>query len=210
MSYFLISVIVIYMDFSNKGAMRAPSRLGRTVTTAIGMATVAFSGAATAGADPEPAEVVPNPYPDIRYYDQLDPANFVAPGGVWFLSPTGQNCGIWGWGDFGCAGDIPGAPAGVHHIGWLNGDRAMHYDWTVAARFPATQAQQPLPARSRITHEGTTCAVTPDSRTYCERGPIRFVIEPTRTWLSAPWMDRSWTTLGPASCAPPGGGPCWK
>ncbi len=86
----------------------------------------------------------------------------------------------------------------------------MHYDWSVAARFPATQAQQPLPPRSLIRHEGTSCAATPDGRTYCERGPLRFVIEPTRTWLSAPWMDRSWVTLGPASCSPPDtGGPCW-
>jgi len=61
-----------------------------------------------------------------------------------------------------------------------------------------------------ITHEGTTCAATPDGRTYCERGPLRFVIEPTKTWLSAPWMDLSWMQLGPASCAPPGGGPCYS
>jgi hypothetical protein len=68
----------------------------------------------------------------------------------------------------------------------------VHYDWAVAARFPASQAQLPLPPRSKITHEGTTCAVTPDGRTYCERGAMRFVIEPTKTWLSAPWMDLSW------------------
>jgi hypothetical protein len=66
------------------------------------------------------------------------------------------------------------------------------YDWAVAARFPASQAQLPLPPRSKITHEGTTCAVTPDGRTYCERGAMRFVIEPTKTWLSAPWTDLSW------------------
>ena len=34
--------------------------------------------------------------------------------------------------------------------------------------------------------------MTPDGRTYCERGAMRFVIEPTKTWLSAPWMDLSW------------------
>ncbi len=43
-----------------------------------------------------------------------------------------------------------------------------------------------------------------------QRGPLRFVIEPTRTWLSAPWMDLSWMELGPASCSPPGGGPCYS
>ncbi|WP_228845220.1 hypothetical protein, partial [Mycobacteroides abscessus] len=134
---------------------------------------VALGGAATAHTDPPPADATVNPYPDIRYYDQLDAGSFVQPGGVWFTASTGQNCGIWGLGSFGCAGDIPGAPPGVSHIGWIDGDRAVHYDWSVAARFPAAQGQQPLPPRSKVTHEGTTCAATPDGRTYCERGPLR-------------------------------------
>ncbi|AKP57204.1 Uncharacterised protein [Mycobacteroides abscessus subsp. bolletii] len=171
---------------------------------------VALGGAATAHTDPPPADATVNPYPDIRYYDQLDAGSFVQPGGVWFTASTGQNCGIWGLGSFGCAGDIPGAPPGVSHIGWIDGDRAVHYDWSVAVRFPAAQGQQPLPPRSKVTHEGTTCAATPDGRTYCERGPLRFVIEPTKTWLSASWTDQSWRELGPASCSPPGGGPCYS
>lgn len=181
-----------------------------SVLAAVGSVMMAFGGAVPAHADPAPPQAAPDPFPDIKYYDELDANNFVQPGGVWFVAPTGQSCGIWGLGSFGCAGDIPGAPPGVSHIGWIDGDRAVHYDWSVAARFPATQAQQPLPPRSKITHEGTTCAVTPDGRTYCERGPMRFVIEPTKTWLSAPWTDLSWTQLGPASCAPPGGGPCYS
>jgi hypothetical protein len=178
--------------------------------TAVTAVLLALNGSATARADPAPPEAAPNPFPDIRYYDEVDANSFALPGGVWFISPTGENCGIWGLGSFGCAGDLPGAPPGTDHIGWIDGDRAVHYDWSVAARFPATQAQQPLPPRSKITHEGTTCAATPDGRTYCERGPLRFVIEPTKTWLSAPWMDLSWMQLGTASCAPPGGGPCYN
>lgn len=174
---------------------------------AVSALMLALNISATAQADPATPPTAPDPFPDIRYYDALDASRFVLPGGVWFVAPTGQNCGIWGLGSFGCAGDIPG---GVNHIGWIDGDRAVHYDWSVAARFPATQAQQPLPARSKITHEGTTCAATPDGRTYCERGPLRFVIEPAKTWLSAPWMDLSWVELGPASCSPPGGGPCYS
>jgi len=151
---------------------------------------------ATAHADPP----TPDPYPDLTYFEQLDASAFVVPNndGVWFISPTGQNCGIWGWGSFGCAGNIPGAPPGTTHIGWIDGDRAVHYDWSVGVRFPGTRAQQPLPPHSFIEWQGTTCAVTRDNRTYCERGPLRFVIEPTKTWLSAPWMDLSWMTLGPA------------
>ncbi|WP_423212770.1 hypothetical protein [Mycobacterium talmoniae] len=179
--------------------------------TVVGVGILALSSAAAAQADPDPAGAGPNPYPDIRFYDDVDAGSYALPGGVWFVSPTGQNCGIWRRGSFGCAGDIPGAPPGVSHLGWIDGDRAMHYDWTVAARFPNTQAERPLPAHSRITHEGTTCAATVDNRTYCERGPLRFVIEPTKTWLSAPWTDQSWVTLGPAACNPPDtGGPCYS
>jgi hypothetical protein len=177
---------------------------------AVTVVLLALAGSVPARADPAPPEAAPNPFPDIRYYDEVDTNGFALPGGVWFISPTGQNCGIWGLGSFGCAGDFAGAPPGTDHIGWIDGDRAVHYDWSVAVRFPATQAQQPLPPRSKITYEGTTCAATPDGRTYCERGPLRFVIEPTKTWLSAPWMDLSWMQLGPASCAPPGGGPCYS
>jgi hypothetical protein len=177
---------------------------------AIGAIALAVANNATAAADPQPPDVGPNPYPDIRYYDNVDPDSFALPGGVWFIGPTGQNCGIWGLGSFGCAGDIPGAPPGTQHIGWIDGDRAVHYDWSMASRFPATQAVRPLPPRSTITHEGTTCASTPDGRTYCERGPLRFVLESNRTWLSPPWIDLSWVQLGPASCSPPQGGPCYR
>nr|WP_207552852.1 hypothetical protein [Mycolicibacterium fortuitum] len=182
-------------------------RLRRAVAAVAG-AMCALGTVAIAHAEPGSPEV--NPWPDVRYYPEVASGEFVQPGGVWFTAATGQNCGIWGWGDFGCTGAIPGAPANVTHIGWINGDRAVHYDWSVAVRFPGTRAQRPLPPRSKITHEGTTCAVTPDGRTYCERGSMRFIMEPTKTWLSAPWTDQSWRILGPASCAPPSGGPCYS
>ncbi|BCO60207.1 hypothetical protein MINTM008_01590 [Mycobacterium intracellulare] len=186
-----------------KGVLRA------LVTASSGL--LAVSGAHGADADPVPPDSAgPNPYPDVRYYDELNAGDFASPGGVWFISPTGQNCGIWRRGSFGCAGPIPGAPPGVDHIGWIEGDRAVHYDWSMAVRFPGNQADKPLPPHSRITHEGTTCAATGDNRTYCERGAMRFVIEPTKTWLSAPWEDMSWVQLGPSACNPPGGGPCYS
>lgn len=182
----------------------------KLVLAIAGAITAALATAGPALAEPEESVPQAEPWPNIRYYDRLDPNAFVLPGGIWFRAPTGQSCGIWGLGNFGCAGPIPGAPAGTTHIGWIDGDRAVHYDWSMAVRFPPTQAQQPLPPRSSITHQGTTCAVTPDNFTYCERGPLRFLIEPTRTWLSPPWMDLSWMVLGPASCSPPGGGPCYS
>lgn len=194
------------------------NRCNIAVLSVIYVAMMLTGGTATSQADPAspppdpPAAAGPadspaadpdaNPWPDIRYYDRLDANDFALPGGVWFLSPTGLTCGIWGRGNFGCSGQIPGAPADVTHIGWINGDRDVHYDWSMAVRFPATQAQQPLPPRSFITHEGTTCAATPDSRIYCERGPLKLSVEPTRTWLSAPWTDLSWQVLGPTTSAP--------
>ena len=180
----------------------------RGAVSAAAAVVAALVAATPASAQPEADP--PNPFPDIRYYEQADAGQFIQPGGVWFLAPTGQNCGIWGLGSFGCTGVIPGAPAGTQHIGWVDGDRAVHYDWTMAVRFPPTRAQRVLEPRTKLTHEGTTCAVTPDGHTYCERGPLQFVIEPTRTWLSAPWIDLSWVQLGPASCSPPGGGPCYS
>ncbi|WP_234807676.1 hypothetical protein [Mycolicibacterium bacteremicum] len=172
---------------------------------------VAPSSGFTASAEP-PAPAAASPWPDIKYYDRVDALPFAVPGGVWFTTPNGQNCGIWRRGSFGCTGFIPGAPQGTRHIGWIDGDRAVHYDWTVGIRFPNSQAQLPLRPYSVIAHEGTTCAITPLSGTYCERGPMRFLIEPTRTWLSAPWIDLSWVQLGPASCSPPDtpGAPCYS
>ncbi|BBZ36321.1 hypothetical protein MCNF_49260 [Mycolicibacterium confluentis] len=114
----------------------------------------------------------------IRYYERVDAGAYALPGGVWFIAPTGQNCAIWGLGSFGCAGVIPGAPAGTTHIGWVDGDRAVHYDWSIAVRFPANQAQRVLPRRSSITHKRTTCAATPEGRTYCQRGPPGFCSNP--------------------------------
>lgn len=136
-----------------------------------------------------------SPFPEIEHitawYDHLEPDGFVLPGhsGVWFLTPTGLNCGIWDWGSFGCAGDIPGTPPGDNHIAWFNGNRAVHHGWTAAIQFPAGQAVRTLPPRSYLTYESTTCATMPDGNTYCEHGANRFLITPQGTWFKA-WNDR--------------------
>lgn len=142
----------------------------------------------TAAADPPP-----EPWPTIRFYDRLDPGVLSRPGidGVWFTAPTGQNCGIWGRGSFACRGLIPGAPPGTEAVGWVTGDRAMHYDWTVPFRMPATVAAATLPPRTSVEHQGTTCAVTAGGETYCERGPLKLLIGADGTWLTPPWMDLS-------------------
>ena len=125
-------------------------------------------------------------YPDIDYYTQVDDSEFVVADqpGIWMLSPSGMTCGIWNEGDFGCLGEFSGAPPGTQRIGWFSGDRLVHYDWSVGIRWPAGKALHTLPPLSRVTYRGTTCATTADSSFYCERGPFRFFVTPSGTWLN--------------------------
>lgn len=159
--------------------------------SAIGLALCA-----TAWGNAEPSgDASASPYPEMdhitAYYTQLKPEEFFIPDhpGVWFLSPSGLNCGIWGWGSFGCTGDIPGAPPGDNHIAWFNGNRAVHHGWTAAIQFPGGQAERTLPPHSYVTTDSTTCATTTDGSTYCARGEFKFFVTPTGTWFKG-WDDR--------------------
>jgi hypothetical protein len=149
------------------------------------VATVMTGLGPPAHAEPDSGDARPNPYPELQYFTEIDSAPYVLDNsGVWFVTAQGLNCGIWWRGSFGCTGDIPGAPAGVHQIGWITGDTRVHYDWTMAIRFPPAQGSLSIPPLNYITSEGTTCATTLDGSTYCERGPFRFLITPTHTWLN--------------------------
>ncbi|ORA11284.1 hypothetical protein BST14_18955 [Mycobacterium arosiense ATCC BAA-1401 = DSM 45069] len=180
--------------------MRAHSRLLGAIGSAIGLTL----GAVIPGhADPEAPGG--SPFPEMSdittWYTEQEPDQFFISGDrpvvgdttgehyVWFLTPSGLNCGIWFWGSFGCTGDIPGAPGGDNHIAWFNGNRAVHHGWTAAAQFPAGQAQRTLPPRSFVTYNSTTCAITPEGNTYCGHGEFKFLITPAGTWLKA-WDDR--------------------
>lgn len=159
---------------------------GRGLLAVIGVVAVAMTGlTAPAQADPAAGDARPDPYPELRYFTEIDSAPYsLGDSGVWFVTAQGLNCGIWWRGSFGCTGDIPGAPAGTHQIGWITGDARVHYDWTMAIRFPPSQGSLTIPPLNYITSEGTTCATTLDGSTYCERGPFRFVITATHTWLN--------------------------
>ncbi len=143
-----------------------------------------------AHADPGDEPIASNPYPKdslvLAAYTRLDPVTYFLPGlyGVYFLSPSGLNCGIWLRGSFGCAGPLPGAPAGTDHIGWFNGDTQVHDDWAIAIGFPNTQAQQVLPPHSYLNWNETTCVTMADSSTYCYRGMFRFLVTPDATYLN--------------------------
>lgn len=168
-----------------------PSRTVLAAVSAVAVWVVAVWAVAVSAAPVAAAAPDEGPWPDIRYFDRVDSTAFAVPGadGRWFIAATGQNCGIWGPGSVACAGDIPGAPPGTRALGWVAGDRSMHYDHTVAVRMPATRARVGLAPRTVIEHNGTTCAVTAETGTYCERGPLRFLLTPAGSWLTPPWMD---------------------
>jgi len=168
--------------------------------SAVALLIVGVAGTTIAGpdrpahADPAAGDARPSPYPDLRYFTEIDAAPYAQsdpPGaslpdqpGYWFTTAQGLSCGIWFRGSFGCAGDIPGAPAGVHQIGWITGDTRVHYDWTLAIRFPQPHGTLTIPPLTFIQTEGTSCATTVDGSTYCERGPWRLLITATQTWLN--------------------------
>lgn len=160
----------------------------RRLATLASVIGFAFAFPVVCRAEPPPAP--PDPYPStdliLNLYRKVNPEEYFIPGmyGIFFLSPTGLNCGIWLKGSFGCAGLIPGAPPGANHIGWFNGEPRVHYDWPAAIQFPNVQAAQVLPPRSYVNWNESTCVTMADSSTYCKRGEFQFFITANGTWLS--------------------------
>ncbi len=183
--------------------MSAMTTMGRRLASIAGAVGLMLVTALPAQAEPPPS-----PFPDLddvtAWYVEQDPAAFFLPDrpGVWFLTPTGLNCGIWVWGSFGCTGAIPGTPPGDNHIAWYNGNRAVHHGWTAAIQFPAGRAARTLEPRSFVTFESTTCAVTPEGNTFCGHGANTFYITGAGTWFKA-WNDRrSQVCNAYGSCVP--------
>lgn len=173
--------------------MRWPTKVHRWLLPVL--VVVLLAGTPPIGNADTLSDPPPSPYPDhaliLTSYDHLEPNEFftASGAGVWFLSPLGLNCGIWDRGSFGCTGDIRGAPPGTSHIGWVNGNIVTRYDAhdpLLRFQFPSARGERTLPPRSYITYNGTTCATMADTSTYCARGPFRFFITPTQTWLSPP------------------------
>ena len=162
----------------------------RWLVAAMSTIGLVLAGTSQVHADPINTPIAPNPYPKdnvvLTSYTRLDPADYFLPGlyGVYFLSPTGLNCGIWLRGSFGCSGLLPGAPLGTDHIGWFNGDTNVHHDLAIAIGFPNAHAQQILPPHSYLNWNETTCATTGDGSTYCYRGMFRFFVTPNGTYLN--------------------------
>lgn len=186
---------------------------------AVGSAVGLMFGTAVPGRTEPAGDSAASPFPEVAHitawYNQLQPEEFFTSDHqplvgdttgqqyVWFLSPSGLNCGIWFWGSFGCAGDIPGAPPRENHIAWYNGNRAVHHGWTAAIQFPPGQAQRTLPPRSYVTYNSTTCAVTPEGSTYCGHGEFKFLVTQTETWFKG-WDDRRSYVCNAYGSCPPG------
>ena len=168
---------------------------------------VSIAGAVEGRAE-EPKDATPDPFPSsasiAAWYTPMPVEEFfAATPGVWFNSPSGLTCGIWALGNFGCTGDIPGAPPGDRHIAWFNGNRSVHHGWTAAIQFPPGNATRTLPPRHYVTYNSTTCATTPDNNTFCAHGAFKFLITPQGTWFKA-WDDRRSYVCNFYNSCPPG------
>lgn len=163
----------------------------RRLAAAIGVIGLAFVSMPISHAEPVDGPPT-SPYPDsdliLRSYDAVPVDDFFTStaGGVWFSTPLGLNCGIWDRGSFGCSGDVRGGPPGTANIGWVNGNVVTRYDALLGIQTPPGRAERELSPRSYVTYNGTRCATMADSSTYCSRGPFKFFVTPTRTWLSPP------------------------
>lgn len=166
-------------------------RLGHRLVTATCAGAVAITTPATVHAEPDTGSPT-SPFPVtnliLHYYDEVNYTDYFtnSSGGVWFSTPLGLNCGIWDRGSFGCSGNIPGASPGTHNVGWITGQIEPRYDLALGLYFPPGRAERDLPPRSYIEYNGTRCATMVDTSTYCQRGPFRFFVTPTRTWLAPP------------------------
>jgi hypothetical protein len=171
--------------------MRGLRRWAHAIAASALSGVLALSTCPGAHSVPTPGPTPP-PFPDtnliLRSYDLVRYDDYFLPStqGVWFSTRTGLNCGIWDLGSFGCRGNIVGAPPGTRNIGWVNGNIETRYDGLLGVQFPAGVAVQELPPRSYIEYNGTRCAVMADASTYCSRGPFKFYVTPTQTWLSPP------------------------
>lgn len=123
-----------------------------------------------AGGVAAPDAVAQNPYPDIdQYHDagSLEKFKLYAAEGIWFTTPLGLYCGIGEDSSFGCAGKLPGAPAGENEVAWFPGDPFPRLYQSDQPRFNSGLNQQLLTAYTVLSYRGIKCAITMESGVYC-------------------------------------------
>lgn len=148
-------------------------------------AVIAGITAATANADSEGDSETNiaqfKPVSSLRWYV------IAGSSGVWFRSPLGVDCGIGDDGSFGCAGPLPGVPAGINEISWFPGDYAPRLRESAKPRFYSGHPGMILTGETYIAYQGSICAVTIDGGVYCARGDrenIHFLITSSSTTTS--------------------------
>ena len=167
-------------------------RLGHWLAVCASVSGLVMATSPVVHAEPDTGSPT-SPFPVtnliINYYDKVKYDDYFtsSSGGVWFSTPLGLNCGIWDRGAFACTGDIRGAPDGsTNVVGWVSGQIRMRWDPSFTILMPPGRAERDLPPRTYIEYNGTRCATMVDTSTYCQRGPFRFFVTPTRTWLAPP------------------------
>ena len=171
---------------------RAARRLGRGLSMIVCATGLLLGTSAGAHGEPnsgDPSSPYPAAYFIVSYYEKVKYDEYFtsSAGGVWFSTPLGLNCAIWDRGSFACTGNIRGAPAGsTNVVGWVNGQIRMRWDPSFTVLMPPGRAERELPPRTYIEYNGTRCVTMVDTSTYCTRGPYRFMVTPTRTYMSPP------------------------
>lgn len=112
-------------------------------------------------------------YPDTSDYQAVSSREIyrvVDEDGVWFTSALGVRCGIKDDGSFGCAGPLPGAPAGENEVAWFSGDPFPRLYATAQPQFDSGAGQGILLGLTYIEYRGSRCSASRESSIYCVHG----------------------------------------
>src|SRR5882757_11007417 len=108
----MISALGWHGDF--RGMRRWLGSIGAGLAIVSVVASVLTGIVAPAHAEPASGQPAATPYPELRYFTEIDAApyavgdtpaaDFPDQPGVWFVTAQGLSCGIWFRGSFGCTG----------------------------------------------------------------------------------------------------------
>ncbi len=161
----------------------------RTILTASAVAGCALLGAIPAGAAPEPAPPILPAIPNVFANMPVNPADYTVNGGKWFAfaGPPGVVCMLDSLkGDYGCAGPLPGAPAGVNLVS-AGVVGAPVFSTTETPAYAAAGAVKPLPPNTRLTYRQVSCGVDDAGVVAClnSRDQVGFVVGPTNSYIGS-------------------------
>ncbi len=131
----------------------------RTILTAgAAMVGCGLMGAFPATAEPAPA---PPPIPNVFGNMPVNPADYTVNSGKWFAfaGPAGVVCVLETLkGNYGCAGPLPGAPAGANLVS-AGPVGAPVFTTTNTPAYADAGPVRPLPPNTRLTFRQVSCGV---------------------------------------------------